>query len=285
MATPEIKKRVEKALEHSEFIDVRISELNIDHSYQRELNMSLVQRIAASWNPVAGEPVLVSRRKSGKLYVVNGQHRVSAKKILGAEMILGRVVNGLETAGEAELRLITNVQISERPNERFKAQLAANYEESHEILRIIVTHGVELNLDRVDPLAGLNAIATIEMIYRIDRGQTLEWVITLLSDLYKEVTSVNSGQPVLRAFAWFYTRHEAEYNREWLIKALREMPPAAWAKQSKDLHTLMGGSQWINYYRKLIEAYNEAAPDGGALQMQTRGSTRMPRADEEEVTA
>jgi hypothetical protein len=271
---------LDKAMAEAEFARIPIDQLNIDHSYQRELHMRLVQRVAANWNPVSGEPILVSKRKGGKHYIVNGQHRASAAKIIGKTDILCRVVAGLAVKDEAALRLQTNVQVGERPNERFKAQLAAENQESWAILRAINGAGVELNLDRINPLAGINAITTIEGIYRIDRGQTLEQVMTTLAKHYKEVNSQTGSQPVLRALSWFYVRHNDEFSDESLSKTLKEVGPAAWAKQSKDMQSLMGGALWLNTYRVLIEAYNNHAPKGMELKMQTRGSSRMPKTEE-----
>lgn len=272
--------KIDRAMANAKFVEVAIEQLNIDHSYQRELHMRLVQRIAANWNPAAGEPILVSKRKTGKHFIVNGQHRASAAKIIGKTAILCRVVTGLEVKDEAALRLQSNVQVGERPNERFKAQLAAENQESWEILRLINGHGIELNLDRTDPLDGINAITTIEMLYRIDRGQTLDQVASTLAHTYKDVNSKTASQPVLRALAWFFNRHNHEYSDEALGKALKAMGPAAWAKQSKDMESLMGGALWVNTYRVLIEAYNANTAKGMELKMQTRGSSTAQRTEE-----
>lgn len=275
--------KIDKAMASAKYVELPIDQLNIDHSYQRELHMRLVQRIAANWNPATGEPILVSKRKTGKHYIVNGQHRASAAKIIGRTTIQCKVVTGLEVKDEAALRLQSNVQVGERPNERFKAQLAAENQESWEILRLINGHGIELNLDRTDPLDGINAITTVESLYRIDRGQTLGQVASTLAHTYKDVNSKTGSQPVLRALGWFFNRHNHEYSDESLSKALREVGPAAWAKRSKDMQSLMGGALWVNTYRVLIEAYNDQAPKGMDLKMQTRGSSTAQRADSEEV--
>lgn len=271
--------RVSAALEAATFREISIEDLNIDHRYQRDLSMSLVQRIAANWNPVAGEPILVSQRSTGKLFVVNGQHRTSSAKIVGKEKILCRVVKGLTQAEEAELRLQTNVQVSERPADRFKAQLAAGYKESIDLMRRVNAAGVEINLDAPDVTKGINAISTLEMIYRIDRGATLSRIMELLSGQYHTVSSANASAPVLRALAWFFVRHENEVNDDWLRKALKEMSAAAWTKKTRVMQNDLGGATWLSAYKVLVEAYNDAAPAGGKLKMQTKGGSRLPTED------
>src|SRR5262245_59163962 len=92
--------RARQALKEAPIVWVDVSDLHIDHKYQREISMSLVQRIAAGYNPV--EPIIVSKRRSGKMFVINGQHRTSAAKLIREKRIRALVMEGLDTATEAE---------------------------------------------------------------------------------------------------------------------------------------------------------------------------------------
>jgi hypothetical protein len=59
-----------------------LGQLNIDSSYQRSMetrdSQDLVRRIAQYWNWDLCQPLMVSRRLDGALYVIDGQHRLAA---------------------------------------------------------------------------------------------------------------------------------------------------------------------------------------------------------------
>src|ERR1051326_3709263 len=52
--------------------------LLVDDRYQRALNDAKRLRIASKWNWAACGVLLVARRKDGRLYVIDGQHRWAA---------------------------------------------------------------------------------------------------------------------------------------------------------------------------------------------------------------
>ncbi|MGE0178967.1 MAG: DUF6551 family protein [Sphingomonas sp.] len=60
-------------------------ELLIDPSYQRSLeardSVTLIRRIAVHWDWDLCQPLVVSRRANGALYVIDGQHRLGAARL------------------------------------------------------------------------------------------------------------------------------------------------------------------------------------------------------------
>ncbi|HQS95051.1 MAG: hypothetical protein B7X90_01950 [Novosphingobium sp. 17-62-19] len=62
-----------------------IGELKVDETYQRSINngssRSLIVKIAKEWDWSLFQLLIVSRRIDGALYVVDGQHRLSAARI------------------------------------------------------------------------------------------------------------------------------------------------------------------------------------------------------------
>ena len=73
-----------------------IDELNVDHTYQRDLDQTLAQKIARDYDIVAVDPIIVSMRSDGSLWIVNGQHRAAAAKITGETEILAYVHHGID---------------------------------------------------------------------------------------------------------------------------------------------------------------------------------------------
>ena len=62
-------------------------QLEIDAAYQRSLDseqsQQLVRAIAQHWNWDLCQPLVVARRPDGKLYVIDGQHRLAAARLRG----------------------------------------------------------------------------------------------------------------------------------------------------------------------------------------------------------
>lgn len=59
-----------------QYIDKR--RINIDHTYQRDLNLNRATTIAREWSWKAAGVILVAQRPDGSLWAFEGQHRLSA---------------------------------------------------------------------------------------------------------------------------------------------------------------------------------------------------------------
>jgi hypothetical protein len=61
------------------------NQLHIDPTYQRTLDTdastTLIRRIAQFWDWALCQPLIVARRADGKLYVIDGQHRLAAARL------------------------------------------------------------------------------------------------------------------------------------------------------------------------------------------------------------
>jgi len=72
------------------------SELQIDAAYQRSIeggdSQGLIRRIAQHWNWDLCQPLVVSRREDGGLFVIDGQHRLAAARLRGDIQQLPAVV-------------------------------------------------------------------------------------------------------------------------------------------------------------------------------------------------
>src|ERR1044071_10267333 len=94
--------------EKSKIKQVKLTDLKVDRSYQRDPSQSLVDQIADNWNEVASELILVSDRgdrddNQGGLFVVNGQHRTIAARKLGQKTIWARIIDVSDLSDPARL--------------------------------------------------------------------------------------------------------------------------------------------------------------------------------------
>lgn len=257
----------------SEIKAVKLKELKVDHSYQRDISPSLVEKIKNNWDEVASELILVSQRSDGTLWIINGQHRTAAARLLGQEKIWARIVKGLGPAQEAALRLKTNVRMTDRPLERFRASVVAGDEDSIGIVKLLARLDTEIN---VSPTleAGINAVTAVENIYTADNGATLQETLEFIKGTYNVVGGRYTTAPILRAVAWFVTRHSGgEANFERMQELLKGFGISAWDRRARVLQAEMGGTLWLNYYRAMISIYNEKLPERQKLEWRTRGAT------------
>ena len=252
-----------------QIMDVELEELDVDESYQRGIKMSLVQSIANEWRDEACGMIIVSKRKNGRMFVVDGQHRMAAAKMIGKTHLPARIVEDHSPKQEAELRLQTNMKRNESAAERFKAQLIAEVPESVAILKIVRSFKAKLALEGIKE-DSITAISAIEKLYRYDKGSTLRSVLATLHEADGELTPRNTSTRMLWATEWFLRHHAEELDRKALLTVLRQQKAAIKARGDL-LAAQMGGARWINNYRAMIEMYNDRVAKKAQLEAFTRG--------------
>ncbi len=107
------------------------AELRVDTEYQRSLeakaSQRLISKLAQHWNWDLCQPLVVSRRRGGELYVIDGQHRWEAAKLRGDIQQLPCVVVEYESAAD-EAASFVNLNQRRRPLSKidlFKAAVAS----------------------------------------------------------------------------------------------------------------------------------------------------------------
>lgn len=246
-----------------------IEDLRIDALYQRDLSQDLVNKIAETWDLAAAGPIVVSRRKSGDMYIVNGQHRTAAAKRAGETEILAQVIEGLDAKTEAELRLKGNTRRSDRPAERFKAQVAAGHEDSLAIVEICNRFDTKIN-EFPNMSSGINAVAAIERLYERDNGILLVRTFEMIQDAWSSVGGEYATSSILKSLAFFINQHP-EANRNRLIGRLTMEGPKGLQRRGMNHRAIHGGAEWLNYYRALVEVYNDKLNDANKLELRTGG--------------
>lgn len=126
------------------------SQLSVDPAYQRsvdnEASKTLIRKIAQFWNWDLCQPLVVSRREDGALYVIDGQHRLEAARLRGdITQLPAVVVSYADPADEAASFVQLNQQ--RRPLSKidvFKAAVASGDREACEILAAIEQSGLSI---------------------------------------------------------------------------------------------------------------------------------------------
>lgn len=127
-----------------------LDELAIDPTYQRSIDngpsQALIRRIAQFWNWDLCLPLVVARRPDGALFVVDGQHRLSAARLRREITDLPCVITeyrdpAAEAASFVQLnqsrRALSAIDI-------FRASLASGDGEAATIAAILAAHGLSI---------------------------------------------------------------------------------------------------------------------------------------------
>lgn len=251
---------------------VALADLKVDPIYQRDLTAQFVERLAENWDIVTAGTIVVSKRPSGDLYIVDGQHRAAAAVRAGETHILAQVVNEPSAEEEARLRLKGNVKRGDRVFEVFRARLASNDETALAIERILAGCGTQINMTPTTQ-TGINAITAVEKLYNLDKGESLINILTLLKRLFGEIRPDVASSDMLKGLTWFLGHHEDKIDKERFERLLKITGPAALGRSARAHKASLGGTLWINQYRALVTMYNEGLSDSSKLEWKTKGST------------
>ena len=208
------------------FANIPVSELVIDHNYQRPLR-SKVRKMITHWDYKLCDVVLVSYR-DGKFYVVDGQHRVAAATAKEVELLPCQILEGLSLEEEAARFVEQNTSVSIlSPFDTFRANLLLGEPIDTAIsnlcnkweLEICGTHGMKL--------AGkVGCIADTRKIVKTHGIEMLDNIFAALHEAqWNLITAGHSGR-VLNAlkhtFVEYRDEHSFEEIKEYIVKTIKD---------------------------------------------------------------
>lgn len=256
---------------------VKIEEIIVDPAYQRTLRHDLVNDIARHYDIVKAGPILVSERTNGKLYAVDGQHRMAGALQAGEELIFAHVVHGLSRQEEAELRLARNDRRSDTTFEKFRTRLVMHDPKAEAVVEILRQQGTQLNL-QPNLAIGFNCLAAVEQVYDIDgTGVWLGRAVRFLKEAYATdhpLGGESASVAMLKSAVWFIDRHidtrEADWNE--MTGRLGKAGPGDIRRKAVSHKAANGGAAWVNTYRAMVEIWNFGRRDTNKLAWKTAGS-------------
>lgn len=231
---------------------VALDQLMIDEAYQRSLenksSITLIRNIATAWDWGLCQPLAVSRREDGRLFVVDGQHRLAAARLRGDLPHLPCVVSARSSAAEEAHTFVALNRNRRALNavDVFKAALAAGDGDSREIMALINGAGLSVaphqNWYAWKPKQ-LYCIPTIQAAYRT-RGR----IIT--SAALVALAEAWPGQPlrfaarVLQGLVPFFAeelKDQAAFDPDVFDEVLPSQTQAEWVAQAQ-LHGATHGT-------------------------------------------
>lgn len=184
---------------------LRVSDLHVDSHVQRTLNDAWASKLAEKWDPHKIGVFKVSRRESGLLAVLDGQHRRSAMLKLdkGGEEVFALVYKGLTVVEEAQIFLRDNVD-NVKPNsiDIFRLQVAAEEPTAVEINQVLRDHG--LHVSQALDAHGIAAVGALRWVH--ERGGTVlvDLVLTLIENTWGGGVRSAREANILKGLAYLY---------------------------------------------------------------------------------
>lgn len=118
---------------------IPIADVEVDMDAQRPLGMAWVKAHEADFDPEQIGYVVVNRRSNGKVYVIDGQHRLALLRQVGwgDQQVQCEYFEGLTQAEEAELFLARNDRKAVQTFAKFRVAVTAKDETACDIDRIV----------------------------------------------------------------------------------------------------------------------------------------------------
>lgn len=177
-------------------------ELNIDESYQRSLDVAasqtLIRKIAMYWDWGLCQPLFVARRDDGRLYVVDGQHRLAAARLRGDIWQLPCVVSSFASAAEEAASFVALNQMR-RPLNRlqlYRAAVAGGDPEAIAIQAALEANGLWIGSSptlKLQKPGALTCVAALENCLRAHGPGVLLAALNALAQSFKGQVLSYSG--------------------------------------------------------------------------------------------
>jgi hypothetical protein len=216
---------------------IGVERLAIDESYQRATDSTssrrLIAGIAAAWNWNLCQPLVISRRTDGALYVIDGQHRLSGAIARGDIPHLPCVV--VTGADEAQTFIALNSKRQKlSQGDVFNAMLAAGDDAAKTTAKILEETGWTLTRNHTISIVGrLNCAPMIAKAVRKMGECPVRNALTALREAYPD-SPVPNAATLLRALFVIY-RDKRAPDPDLLIELLGAVLPADWQLESAGL--------------------------------------------------
>lgn len=242
-------------------MSILVDDLNIDEAYQRTIDWAFVNRIANDFDPAGLGLVSVARRADGSYWVIDGQHRVEALRILAIPRVACLVEDISSLSDEAQVFILRNTQKKVLAFDKFKARLTAQAPDAVAIDTVCRSYGFPLVKSGG---TAFSCVATVERIWRgirsttADRGpETLKATLSLMRSAWGSATPRPSGDITL-ALATFLDRYGDEIDTTRLALKLSGLP-GGWTGllgKARSLRGSIGGSVPQNAVEVVRSLYN-----------------------------
>jgi len=242
---------------HSTIEPVRISDLKIDHIYQRNPDRERMSIMAHNWDQDKVGVIVVNHRDDGTYYVIDGQQRVGAisRIVNRPETMLAQVFTGL--TGEQEAELFYELDTQRKSLTRgalFQALVAAKDQSAMEIVEAATAAGLTAEYHRGNVLNNLRSFGALMDVHRRVGKDDLAKILRIIAKAWPDAKHSGSGSVILGLEKFFQRYPKASESH--LIEALSRTTQRQIDNNARALNSAMSGAlgQWTA--RVILSLYN-----------------------------
>lgn len=216
---------------------VAIERLNIDESYQRATDgphsQKIITGMVRTWEWSLCQPLVVSRRGDGSLWVLDGQHRLAGARRRGDILHLPCVLlHGQDTGGEASAFVALNTRRQKlSQSDVFNGMLAAGDENAKSVQILLERTGWRIVRHTNTACYGPGELASAPMLVnalRVHGEAVVSNALASLREAYPD-KPVRNGSTLLKALIAIYRDKELEgEDPDTFIEALGTVEPQDW---------------------------------------------------------
>ncbi len=205
---------------------VDLATLNVDPSYQRELNLKQVASIVASFEETALGIPLVGQREDGSLWTVDGQQRIGAIKKMGRRTVRAEVFASHGPEHEASVFKWVNFNRRKLNSvQQFRALLTAHDEAAWAVKECVEEcgyHVVTGKNSRNSDLAAdqLTCITTLMGIYKRLGVEPIKFALNTVKQVWPG-DKLGVHNVMVDGFAIFWNRNKGVIDLDRLIPRLQ----------------------------------------------------------------
>ena len=180
--------------------------------YQRGLSDQWVEHLAKIFDEDKCDPIVLSQRKDGSLYCIEGQHRVKAAMKVGVKELFARVLTGLSYEQEADYFFqAQRNRRGMRPNDAWNASLEAKHPNTVEINTIVESLGGKVNKNPSIE-KGINCPGQLWKIHEYAGKSALYDLLDLNADTWPgdNLGGTATEARMLSGFMFFVVNHAGE---------------------------------------------------------------------------
>lgn len=217
--------RTEAAFDAEKIEIVFVDELKFDPMYQPPIREGKLRVIFRSFWPELAGLIIVSRRRNGELFVMDGQHRATVVKKKGIQTLAAYVMDGLSLQDEAEIFNILNTA-RKQPSAMsvFKARLVAGHTKYVEINAAIEECGFEIAFNNAKGGTKIAAIAAVMAAHSRGGKEGLMRTLTVMREAWQGDITATDGE-IINGLSHFLCRGGTKIIMHDLIEKLQRVAP------------------------------------------------------------
>lgn len=243
--------------------ELPVAQLLVDKSYQREARGKVVNSIASNWNIFKCKAIEVSYR-DGKFYVINGQHRTMAARIVGEEFLPCQIYINLTMEQEALLFAEQLDNVSRlTTTERMAAEVAGKDPDAIAVNDICSRYSIIIDKPAYGATGALRGLNTVQRIYRIHGEAALVWIFNIIKHCGWHNVKGGYGDAVISSLRNIYLYHKDELytTSEHLVRLFERTNPDIIIAQSSCSFVGRGITSALTaYLEKCLEAMDDSIP-------------------------